>query len=98
MLKKELFHLRKEKKYRTNKGNYFKRIATSIISNKKIKTKERNTFANKMSIHIKLSEVQISKLFQSGRSLGSWFGKVVGKPVRNLGKKKSNIELWCSFS
>ena len=51
-----------------------------------------------MSMHRKLSEVQISKLFQSGGSLGSWFGKAVGKSVGNLGKKKSNIELWCSFS
>ena len=50
-----------------------------------------------MSTHIKLSEVQISKLCQSGGSLGSWFGKAIGKSVGNLGKK-SNIELWCSFS
>ena len=41
-----------------------------------------------MSMHIKLSKVQISKLFQSGGSLGSWFGKVVGKTIGNLGKKK----------
>ena len=42
-----------------------------------------------MSMHIKLSGVQISKLFQSGGSLGSWFGKAVGKSVGNLGKKKA---------
>ena len=40
-------------------------------------------------MHIKLSRVQISKLFQSGGSLGSWFGKAVGKSVGNLGKKKA---------
>ena len=32
-----------------------------------------------MLMHIKLSQVQISKLFQSGRSLGSLVGKAVGK-------------------
>ena len=40
-----------------------------------------------MSMHRKLSEVQISKLFQSGGSLGSCFGKAVGKLVDNLDKK-----------
>ena len=50
-----------------------------------------------MSMHIKLSEIETSKLFQSAGSPGSWFGKAVGKSVGNLGKKKSNIELWCSF-
>ena len=37
-----------------------------------------------MSMHVKLSKVQISKLFQFGGSLGSWFGKAVGKSVINL--------------
>ena len=38
-------------------------------------------------MHIKLTKVQISKLFQLGRPLGSSFGKAVGKIVGNLGKK-----------
>lgn len=38
-------------------------------------------------MHIKLTKVQISKLFQLGRPLGSSFGKAVGKTVGNLGKK-----------
>ena len=51
------------------------------------KSKGRNNFTNNMSMHIKLSKVQISKLFQSGGSLGSCFGKAVGKLVGNLDKK-----------
>ena len=39
----------------------------------------RNSFANNMSIDIKLSKAKISKIIQSGGSFGSWLG--------NLGKK-----------
>ena len=42
-------------------------------------TKIRNAFANNMSTDIKLSKDQISKIFQSGGSFGSW--------LYNLGKK-----------
>ena len=35
-------------------------------------TKIRNAFANNTSTDIKLSKTQISKIFQSGRSFGSW--------------------------
>lgn len=51
------------------------------------KTKVTNAFADNISMHIKLTKVQISKLFQLGRPLGSSFGKAVGKIVGNLGKK-----------
>ena len=51
------------------------------------KTKARNALADNISMHIKLTKVQISKLFQSGRPLGSWFGKAVGKTADNLEKK-----------
>ena len=37
-------------------------------------TKIRNAFANNMSIDIKLSKAQISKMIQSVRSFGSWLG------------------------
>ena len=50
------------------------------------KTKVTNAFADNISMHIKLTKVQISKLFQLGRALGSSFGKAVGKIVGNLGK------------
>ena len=40
-----------------------------------------------MLMHINLKKVQISKFFQSGGCLGSWFSKAVNKSVGNLGKK-----------
>ena len=39
-------------------------------------------------MHIKLTKVQMSKLFQLGKPLGSSFGKAAGKTVGNLGKKE----------
>ena len=51
------------------------------------KTKVRNAFADNISMHIKLTKAQISKLFQLGKPLGSSFGKAAGKTVGNLGKK-----------
>ena len=50
--------------------NYFKQQET---------TKIINAFANNMSIGIKLSKAQMSKIIHSGGSFGSWLG--------NLGKK-----------
>ena len=44
-------------------------------------TNIRNTFAKNMSADIKLSQVQISKIVQSGGSVGSW--------LANLDKKKA---------
>ena len=40
------------------------------------KTKIRNAFTNNMSIDIKLSKAQISKVIQSGGSLCSWLGNL----------------------
>ena len=42
------------------------------------KTKLRNDFDNKMSTDLKLSKAQISKLIQSGGSLGSLLNKLAG--------------------
>ena len=42
------------------------------------KTKLRNTFNNNMSINLKLSKVQISKISQSERFLGSLLSKLAG--------------------
>ena len=50
-------------------------------------TKIRNAFANNVSIDIKLSKAQISKIIQSSGSFGSWLG--------NLGKKSTNK--YCYF-
>ena len=43
------------------------------------RTKLRNTFNNKMSIDLKLSKVQISKIIQSGGILGPLLTKLAGK-------------------
>ena len=43
------------------------------------RTKLRNTFNNKMSIDLKLSKVQISKIIQSGGILGPLVTKLAGK-------------------
>ena len=45
----------------------------------KTNNKNKNAFANNISTDMKLSEVQIFKIVQSGGSFGSWLG--------NLGKK-----------
>ena len=42
------------------------------------KTKVRNAFNNNMSIDLKLSKAQISKIFQSGGFLGSLLSKLAG--------------------
>ena len=42
------------------------------------KTKPRNAFNNNMSTDLKLSKDQISKIIQSGESLGSLLSKMAG--------------------
>ena len=48
------------------------------------RTKIRNPFANNMSIDIKLSKAQISKIIQSGGSFVSWLGNLVKKALTNI--------------
>ena len=47
-------------------------------------TKIRNTFANNMSVDIKLSKAQISIIMQSGGSFGSWLGNLGKKALTNI--------------
>ena len=47
-------------------------------------TKLRNTFANNMSTDIKLSKAQISKIIQSGGSIGYWLGNLEKKALTNI--------------
>ena len=42
------------------------------------KTEIRNAFANNMSMNIKLSKAQLSKIIQSGGFLGALLGKLAG--------------------
>ena len=44
----------------------------------------RNSFANNMSIDIKLSKAKISKIIQSGGSFGSWLGNLGKKALTNI--------------
>ena len=47
-------------------------------------TKIRNVFANNMSIDIKLSNAQISKIIQSGEYFGSWLNNLEKKALTNI--------------
>ena len=56
-------------------GNY---LPHELLLTTRQKTKIRNAFENNMSTDIKLSKTQISKIIQSGGSLGSLLSKIAG--------------------
>ena len=72
---------------RLNKKNFedeelsYKLFLTTRQTNK---TKDKKVFTNNMSTDIKLSKAQISKIIQSGWSLGSWLGDLGKKAQTNL--------------
>ena len=51
-------------------------LAHKLLLTTRQKTKLRNTFNNNMSIEIKISKAQISKIIQSGGFLGSLLSKL----------------------
>ena len=51
-------------------------LAHKLLLTTRQKTKLRNTFNNNMSIEIKFSKAQISKIIQSGGFLGSLLRKL----------------------
>ena len=51
-------------------------LAHKFLLTTRQKTKLRNTFNNNMSIEIKFSKAQISKIIQSGGFLGSLLSKL----------------------
>ena len=51
-------------------------LAHKLLLTTRQKTKSRNTFNNNMSIEIKISKAQISKIIQSGGFLGSLLSKL----------------------
>ena len=53
-----------------------------LLSTTRQETKLRNAFNNNMSIDLKLSKAQISKIIQSGEFLGSLLSKIVGPLMR----------------
>ena len=56
-------------------GNY---LPHELLLTTRQKTKLRNAFNDSMSTDLKLSKVQISKIIQSGRFLGSLLSKLAG--------------------
>ena len=55
------------------------------------KTKLRNAFENNISINIKLSKAQISKITQSGGFLGSLLSKLAGTVMKVAVPLEKNI-------
>ena len=51
-------------------------LAHKLLLTTRQKTKLRNTFNNNMSIEIKISKAQISKIIQSGGFLGSLLSRL----------------------
>ena len=47
-------------------------------------TKMRTVFANNMSIDVKLSKAQISKIIQSGGTCGSWLSNLRKKALTSI--------------
>ena len=72
---------------RLNKKNFedeelsYKLFLTTRQTNK---TKDKKVFTNNMSTDIKLSKAQISKIIESGWSLGSWLGDTGKKALTNI--------------
>ena len=55
------------------------------------KMKLRNTFNNNMSTNLKFFRAQISKIFQSGRFLGSLLSKLVGSIMKVAMHLEKNV-------
>ena len=69
----------------TKKNFEDKELSHELILWTRQTTKIRNVFANKMSTDKKkISKTQISKIIQSGGSLGSWLGNLGKKTLANI--------------
>ena len=70
---------------RLNKKNFEdEKLLHELFITTRQKTKIGNAFANNMSTNIKLSNIQISKIIQSGGSFGSWLGNVGKKALTTI--------------
>ena len=65
-------------------GNH---LPHELLLTTKQRTKLRNAFDNNMSTDMKLSEVQISKIIQRERFLGSLLSSSISENSSSLGKK-----------
>ena len=62
---------------RLNKKNFEnEELSHELFPTTRQTTKIRNAFANNVTIYIKLSKAQISKIILSGGSFGSWLGNL----------------------
>ena len=70
---------------RLNKKNFEdEKLLHELFITTRQTTKIGNAFANNMSTNIKLSNIQISKIIQSGGSFGSWLGNVGKKALTTI--------------
>ena len=66
-------------------------LSYELLLKTRPKTKLRNTFNNNMSIDLKLSKAQISKIIQSGRFLGSLLSKLAGPLMKVANPIAKNV-------
>ena len=59
-------------------------------------TKIKNSFANNMSAHIKLSKAQMSKIIQTSGSYGFWLGNLGKKALTNIAITLARDNLYSS--
>ena len=70
---------------RLNKKNFEdEELSYKLFLTTRQTSKICNVFTNNMSTDIKLSKAQISKIIQSGWSLGSWLGDLGKKALTNI--------------
>ena len=76
---------KKEAILRLNKKNFEdEELQHELFLTRRQATKIKNVFANNMSRHIKLSQVQIPKIIKSDGSFGSWLGNLEQKALTNI--------------
>ena len=74
-----------ETAFRLNKKNFEdEELSHDLFLTTRQTTKVRNAFGNSMSIDIKLSQGEISKVILSGRSFGSSLGNLGKKTLTNI--------------
>ena len=72
-------------KLRLNKKNFEdEELPHELFLTTRQTTKKRNAFANNVLTDIKLSQAQIYKIIQSGRSFGSWLSNSWKKVLTNI--------------
>ena len=68
-----------------------KNLPHELLLTTRQKIQVRNAFNNKMSIDLKLSKVQISKIIESGGFLGSLLSKLAGSLMKIAAPLAKNV-------